>query len=51
MCHYSLIYFAKAFDTVSHSKLLYHLKHYGIDGCLLKWIESFLSGRIVMLLV
>lgn len=37
--------FAKAFDTVSHPKLLYRLKQYGIDGCLLKWIESFLSGR------
>ena len=33
--------FAKAFDTVSHPKLLYRLKQYGIDGCLLKWIESF----------
>jgi len=37
--------FAKAFDTVSHPKLLYRLKLYGIDGCLLKWIERFLSGR------
>jgi len=35
------IAFAKAFDTVSHPKLLYRLKQYGIDGCLLKWIESF----------
>jgi len=24
--------FAKAFDTVSHPKLLYRLKQYGIDG-------------------
>ena len=47
ICHHSLldIDFAKAFDTVSHSKLLYRLKLYGIDGCLLKWIERFLSGR------
>ena len=37
--------FAKAFDTVSHVKLLYRLQYYGIDGCLLNWIRNFLSGR------
>ena len=36
---------AKAFDTVSHPKLLEILKTYGIDGKLLNWIESFLVGR------
>ena len=36
---------AKAFDTVSHQKLLTKLKYYGITGSLLKWVEAFLSGR------
>jgi len=37
--------FAKAFDTVCHRKLLSKLASYGINGQLLKWIESFLSCR------
>ena len=28
------INFAKAFDTVSHKKLIYRPERYGIDGCL-----------------
>ena len=37
--------FAKAFDTVTHSKLLYKLRRLGIDGALLSTIESFLTNR------
>ena len=37
--------FSKAFDTVPHQRLLTKLNAYGIDGNLLKWIESFLSER------
>lgn len=37
--------FAKAFDTVSHTKLLYKLQFYGISGMLLTIIEQFLTGR------
>jgi hypothetical protein len=37
--------FAKAFDTVCHSKLLNKLTAYGISGQLLQFIESFLSDR------
>ena len=37
--------FAKAFDTVPHKRLLTKLHAYGIDGNILKWIESFLSNR------
>jgi retron-type reverse transcriptase len=40
-----LLDFAKAFDKVSHAKLIQKLKAYGIDGILVKWIESFLTGR------
>ena len=37
--------FAKAFDKVPHQRLLYKLRKLGIEGVLLTWIESFLSGR------
>ena len=38
--------FSKAFDRVSHSLLLQKLKgHFAIPMGLLKWIESFLTGR------
>ena len=35
----------KAFDTISHKKLCLKLQAYGIQGSLLKWIESFLTDR------
>ena len=37
--------FAKAFDKVSHWRLMIKLKNYGITGPLNKWIESFLFDR------
>ena len=37
--------FSKAFDTVSHSKLLQKLQLLGISGKVLCWIRNFLSGR------
>jgi ribonuclease P/MRP protein subunit RPP40 len=37
--------FAKAFDSVCHSKLLLKLAGYGITGSALNWISSFLSNR------
>ena len=37
--------FAKAFDTVPHSRLLGKLRSYGIGGNILKWIEAFLRNR------
>ncbi|EYC29534.1 hypothetical protein Y032_0006g3025 [Ancylostoma ceylanicum] len=41
------IYFAiyKAFDTVSHQKLLHKLEYLGISGKILKRLESFLVER------
>ena len=38
--------FARAFDSVSHEKLLYKLGFLGIAGELLKWIESVLNDRL-----
>ena len=36
---------SKAFDKIWHDGLLYRLKRNGINGDLLKLIESFLSDR------
>ena len=38
--------FAKAFDSVCHSRLIYKLHHYGIRGQILKWYENYLSNRV-----
>ena len=37
--------FKKVFDAVPHQRLFRKLQAYGIHGNLLRWIESFLSGR------
>ena len=37
--------FRKAFDTVPHKRLINKLKAYGVNGPILDWIESFLTGR------
>jgi hypothetical protein len=39
------IHIQTAFDTVSHSKLIWKLESYGISGALLRWIKAFLSNR------
>jgi hypothetical protein len=45
--HVDVIYFdfKKAFDSVSHPKLLTKIKAYGIDGKLYEWVSAFLKGR------
>ena len=40
-----LLDFSKAFDKVVHRKLIYKLKHYGINGDILNWISDFLCDR------
>lgn len=42
---------AKAFDTVSHEKLLSKLHRYGIQGKVLAWIKAFLSNRTQQVIV
>ena len=37
--------FSKAFDKVSHARLIYKLGWYGIRGSALAWIKEFLAGR------
>ena len=44
--HVLLLDFSKTFDTVPHKRLLKKLDHHGICGQLIKWIESWLCGRI-----
>ena len=39
------IEFAKAFDTVPHTRLMAKLEGYGVTGQMLQWIGNFLSGR------
>ena len=40
-----LLDFSKAFDVVSHRKLLMKLEYYGINNKTLGWIEAFLRNR------
>ncbi len=37
--------FSKAFDKVSHPRLVTKLKYYGIGGSTNRWVQSFLTGR------
>ena len=37
--------FSKAFESVSHTKLLYKLEFLGFRGCLFDWLTDFLIGR------
>ena len=37
---------AKAFDTVSHKKLVSTLKSYGLNLHVISWIEEFLNNRV-----
>ena len=43
--HICYIDFQRAFDTVSHIKLIHKLASYGISGNLLFWVQAFLSNR------
>ena len=43
--------FSKAFDTVSHPKLLLKINHYGIQGTTLQWISTWLTKRSQQVLV
>ena len=40
-----LLDFSKAFDKVSHERLIHKLHGYGIRGETLAWIKAFLNRR------
>ena len=40
-----LLDFSKAFDKVSHLKLLFKLQQHGVNKSTVSWIKSFLIGR------
>ena len=42
---------SKAFDCVSHSRLLFKLHSAGIKGCLFCWLSDYLANRTQRLLV
>jgi hypothetical protein len=49
--HAVFLDFAKAFDTVSHTKLLHKLHAYGVEGFIFGWIKAFLANRTQMVRV
>ena len=40
-----------AFDNVFHVKLLYNLRKWDINKKVIKWIESFLDGRLTIIIM
>ena len=40
-----LLDFAKAFDKVSHAKLIHKLTAWGVNSILVRWIRAFLTNR------
>ena len=47
----TILDFSKAFDKVPHKRLIHKLHHYGIQGPICHWIESFLCGRTQRVMV
>ena len=43
--------FSKAFDKVSHPRLLHKLNHYGIQEKMLNWLRTVLSDRTQQVIV
>ena len=49
--HAVFLDFAKAFESVPHQRLLIKRDHIGVRGQVLKWVESFLTGRLQRVVV
>ena len=47
----AILDFSKAFDTVSHKKLLHKLENHGIKGPLHDWLTCFLTRRTMQVVV
>ena len=42
---------SKAFDSISHIKLVHKLRAYGINNNVCDWVEQFLSNRLQHVIV
>ena len=49
--HVVYLDYRKAFDTVPHSRLLTKLQGCGVNGQMLRWIQDFLVGRSMRVMV
>ena len=47
----AILDFTKAFDKVTHKRLIHKLNYYGITGSIATWIETFLTGRTQQVVV
>ena len=47
----AILDFSKAFDTVPHKKLFHKLRQYGITGPIHSWLQNFLTGRTMRVVV
>ncbi len=47
----AILDFSKAFGTLVHQGLLAKLDHYGVNGNVLNWINSFLIERMQSVVV
>ena len=43
--------FAKAFDTLPHSKLMIELKNLNLDQKIVKWIQDYLHDRVQRVII
>ena len=50
-CTVAYVDFSKAFDRISHHKLLYVLEHYKINKNVISWISNLLKDRVQQTLV
>lgn len=43
--HMVYLDFSKAFDRVSHTKLIYTLQYYNVNTAVISWLKDYLNGR------
>ena len=43
--------YRKAFDSVPHCPLMIKLRSLGLDDCIIRWLKSYLSNRMQVVVV